>query len=110
MKQDIFFYMQLLLFALNIIVFIYIMLEHKVKYKFARVALLIAVSFGFFINVGKVTWFAVLFCFTPYLSLLNIKHERLDRIVKTGRDIIRGGGKHLPGMERRGETYIAKKT
>lgn len=109
MKQDVFFYMQLTMFVLNVIVFIFIMNERKLKYKAVRVALLVAVSIGFFINLGKVTWFAVLFCFTPFLSLINIRYERLDRIIKTGRDYIRGGGKHLEKLSGSHKAHVAKK-
>jgi len=109
MKQDVFFYLQLLLFALNVIVFIYLMNEHKLKYKFARVALLIVVSIGFFINLGKVTWFAVLFCFTPFLSLINIRHERLDKFVKRIGYNIRGSGKHLQKLQGENKTHDHQK-
>jgi len=108
-QEDVFFYLQLIMFALNVCVFIYIMQERNLNHKWARVALLIAVSIGFFINLGKVTWFAVLFCFTPFIALINFKHERLDQHFKRIGHHIRGGSKHLEKLQGLDKTYAAKK-
>ena len=109
MKQDLFFYLQLVLFAINVFVGIYIGMARGLKYKAARVVLIIAVCIGFFLNLGKVSWFAVLFCFSPFLSLINFRNERLDKYSKRIGDNIRSGGKHLEKLQGHSQAYNAKK-
>jgi len=104
MTQEIFFYLQLLVFVMNICVFIFIMNEKKVKYKFIRAALIVAMCIGLFFNLGKLTWFTVLFAFTPFISLLKLPHEHINRIAETGGDYIRGRSKPVQSVSRGSKT------
>jgi len=66
---DFILYAQAFMLVTNIIVFIFIMQEHSLKMKALKVALLIAISLGTLINLGKLTWLNVIFAFTPFLLL-----------------------------------------
>ena len=73
---------QFVVLFLNIVVFVYLMNEDSVKYRRARVMLLICISIGMIVNIGKITWYTVLFSFTPFLSLINInEHGKLYRFI-----------------------------
>ena len=80
---DFLFYAQLLVFTLNIVVFIFLMNEHNFSFKAARIVLLIAISVGAVINFGRVTFFTVIMAFTPFLTLINIKQDgKLHRLIE----------------------------
>lgn len=74
---------QFVVLFLNIVVFVYLMNENSIKYRRARVMLLICISIGIILNIGKVTWLTVLFSFTPFLSLININENgKFYRFIK----------------------------
>lgn len=61
---------QFIMLIANVIVFILIMNEHT-KFKFVKVCLLIAISFGTIANIGKLTALSVVFALTPGLLLIK---------------------------------------
>jgi hypothetical protein len=58
------------------------MQEKRVKLRAVKVALLIAISLGTLVNLGKVTWMNVLFAFTPFLLLGKIFKKDKESIHK----------------------------
>lgn len=81
--KDFVLYAQLIMLFTNIFVFVLLMQESN-KYKFAKVGLLIAISLGTIINLGKLTWLNVLFSLTPFILLGKIfktKNEHQKTVV-----------------------------
>jgi len=68
---------QILILLLNVVTFIYLM-DKMVNYKAVRVLILITFTVGLIVTFGQATWFAVLFSFTPALSLINKKDANRD--------------------------------
>lgn len=107
MKHEIiFFWLQILLFAINVIVFIYLMDKKQVKYKWARVAFIVIMSFGFFINGGETSWFALLFCLTPFITLSKITNANITGIAKKHGDYINSSGERLQSVEGRSKAVF----
>jgi len=99
MKNEFIFWVQVLLFALNIGVLVYLMEHIKAQWRVARIIFIVIMCVGFFINGGDTSWFAVLFCLTPFITLIKLNHADIDRTIKTGRHYLRGRSKHLSGVE-----------
>lgn len=98
--MNLIFYAQILVLMLNIIVFIFLMQEHNLKYKLVRVVLLVAISIGAVINFGKVTIFTVLFSFTPFITLIKIQpHGKFYRTFEKLRNYIWRHKQHIQDME-----------
>lgn len=96
---------QFVVLFMNVMVFIYLMNEPEVKYRRVRVMLLICISIGIIINIGKVTWFTVLFSFTPFLSLININENgKIYRFIKRVRGNLRSNQQRLQNIQRHSET------
>lgn len=96
---------QFIVLILNIIVFIYLMNERTVKYRRVRVMLLLCISIGIIVNIGKVTWYTVLFSFTPFLSLINInEHGKIYRLIKRIGGYFRSNQQHLQDIQRHNKT------
>lgn len=66
---------QFLMLTANIIVFIFIM-QSETKLKFVKVLLLIIISLGTIINIGKLTWLNVIFSLTPGLLLFKKRKDK----------------------------------
>lgn len=99
--NNIFFYVQLGIFILNIIVFIYLMKEPSLNYHTERIILLVMVTVAGVITFGKVTWLTVLFAFTPFIVLIKIKpHGKFDRFIEGIRDYFRGDKQHSQSVQR----------
>ena len=67
--KDIVFISQVLVLLLNVITFVYLW-EQKVNYKVVRIVVLITFTIGLITTFGQATWPALLFGFTPALSLI----------------------------------------
>lgn len=106
---DFIFYAQILVLALNIVVFCFLMQEQELNYKLARVVLLVAISVGAVINFGKVTIFTVLFSFTPFITLIKIQqHGYIHRTIEKFRNYIRRHKQSLQDMEGSNKTLHRK--
>lgn len=102
---DFIFYAQLLVLTLNIIVFVFLINEHKFNFRMARVVLLIAISVGAVINLGKVTLFTVVVAFSPFITLINInQHGKLYRFIKRIGDYLGGNSKPPQELQRGNKT------
>ncbi len=102
--KDIVFISQVIVLILNVVTFCYLM-DKKVSYKSLRVIMLITFTIGLITTFGQVTWFAVLFSFTPALSLINITpYGHISRNIKKLRAYFRRDKQHLEGMERSNKT------
>lgn len=69
---DFIFYAQFFMLLTNIIVFIFVMQEKSERLRFVKVSLLVAISLGTLVNLGKLTWLNVVFAFTPFVLLGKI--------------------------------------
>ena len=101
--KDIVFISQVLVLLLNVITFVYLW-EQKVNYKVVRIVVLITFTIGLITTFGQVTWFAVLFSFTPALSLIKFEDGNIGRISKKLWTYFRRDKQHLQNMERRNKT------
>ena len=101
--KDIVFISQVLVLLLNVITFVYLW-EQKVNYKVVRIVVLITFTIGLITTFGQVTWFAVLFSFTPALSLIKFEDGNIGRISKKRWSYIRRDKQHLQNMERSDKT------
>lgn len=99
--KDIFLYLQLVVLVMNVMAFIYIMVEKKYNYKFARVTLLIVLTAGMIANIGKVTFLTILFTSSTFLSLLKIdsKDGNIHRFIEKFRGYFNGHKQHLQGLQ-----------
>lgn len=98
---DLIFYSNLIMFILNTIIFLFLMSEPNLKYKFVRVLILVAMSVGAVINFGKFTVFTVLFMFTPFITLIKIKqHGKLHRTIEKLRAYFGWDKQHLQNVQR----------
>lgn len=103
-------YAQLIVLILNIMVFIYLMNERSVNYRRVRIMLLISISIGIIVNIGKVTWLTVLFSFTPFISLINInEHGKFYRYIKRVGDSIRGNKQSGKNLQRHSKAVYNQK-
>lgn len=87
--KDINLIVKVLVLLMNVITFIYLLDESKVNYRLLRVLLLVTFTIGLIVTFGTVTWFSVLFSFSPALSLINITDGNIGRIGKKFRSHIR---------------------
>jgi len=106
---DFIFYAQLLVLCLNIIVFIFLMNEQKFNFKLARIVLLVAISVGAVINLGRITLFTVIVAFTPFITLINIQqHGKTYRFFKRVGDYFRGNSKSSQKLQGNHKTLSHK--
>ena len=102
---DFLFYAQLMVFILNVVVFIFLMNEHNFSFKAARIVLLIAISVGAVINFGRVTFFTVIMSFTPFLTLIKIEqHGKLHRFIERIRHRFGGHSQSVQKLQRDNKT------
>ena len=102
---DFLFYAQLLVFFLNIVVFVFLMNERNFSFKAARIVLLIAISVGAVINFGRVTFFTVIMSFTPFLTLIKIEqHGKLYRLIERIRHRFGGHSQSVQKLQRNSKT------
>lgn len=107
--MDFLFYAQLIVLCLNIVVFIFLMNEQNFHFKTARIIVLIAISVGAVINLGRVTFFTVIVSFTPFLTLINIdQHGKFYRYLKRIGDSFRGHSKPVQKLQRDHKTLSHK--
>ena len=107
--KDIFLYIQIAVFAMNVVVFIYLMQTEKYQYKFARITLLILLSAGMLVNIGKLTFLTVLFTLSTYLSLFKFNpNGNISRIIEKFRGNSNRGNEHLQRVQ--GTTQRHRKT
>lgn len=103
------FYAQLIVLCLNIVVFIFLMNEKNFHFKTARIIVLIAISVGAVINLGRITFFTVIVAFTPFLTLINIQqHGKFYRYLKRIGDSFRGHSKSVQKLQRDNKTLSHK--
>ena len=72
------FYANFLMLSANIIVFIIVM-QSDAKLKVVKTCLLIAISLGTILNIGKLTWFTILFALAPGLMLFKKSDKSTER-------------------------------
>ena len=101
--KDIVFISQVLVLLLNVITFVYLW-EQKVNYKVVRIVVLITFTIGLITTFGQVTWFAVLFSFTPALSLIKITPDDIRRNYKKFWTYFRRDKQHLESLQRGDKT------
>jgi len=80
---DLILYANFFMLTANIIVFILVM-QSDAKLKFVKALLLIVISLGTIINIGKLTWLTVLFAISPSLMLFkkqNGKESKTHNLV-----------------------------
>jgi len=108
--KDIFLYLQLVVLVMNVIAFIYIMHEEKYNYKFARVTLLIVLTTAMIANIGKVTFFTILFTSSTFLSLLKIEpNGYTHRLIEKFRGYFNRHKQHLQGVQGSDKTLSRQK-
>lgn len=99
-------YLQLIIFAMNVLAFIYLLMHaDKYNYKVARVVLLIALTIGMVANIGQVTFITILFTFSTFLSLIKINpNGYIYRSIEKLRSYIWGDKQHLQRLQRDSKT------
>ena len=100
--KDIFLYIQLGVFVMNVIVFIYLMQSEKYNYKFARITLLFILTVGLIVNIGKVTFLTILFTSSTFISLINFNFKpngKVIRFIQRLRGDRNGSNERLQGMQ-----------
>lgn len=98
--KDLFLYLQLAILIMNITAFIFIMGEAKYEYKAVRAALLIVLSAGMLVNIGKITFLTVLFSFAPFLSLINIQqHGTIHKHIEKFRGYFGRDKQHMENVQ-----------
>ena len=103
--KDLVFYSQLIILLLNIVVFIHLIDHKNIDFKAVRVMVLITFTVGLLVTFGKVSWFSVLFSFSPALTLINTTADgNINRIIKKFRSYIGRDKQHLQGLQRRNKT------
>lgn len=105
--KDYIFYAQLIVLILNVVVFIYIMSASGVYMRFARVILLVAIFVGTLANFGKLTMLNVLFAFTPFLTLINIRQHGKNH--RTNRSDSGGSKQHLQNLQGNSKALLGQK-
>lgn len=107
--KDFFYYLQFVVFMINILVFIYIMQTNEYNYRGARGLLLIILSIGMLVNIDKITFINVLLSFSTFLSLIKIKpHGKIYRIIEKRRDYFRSNKQHTEKLQRGHKTVAHK--
>jgi len=107
--SDIFLIIQLAVLVMNIITFVYIMQEEKYNYKLARVIFIIICTVGLMANIGKVTFLTVLFSFSTFISLINIKHGNIHRRIEKYRGYFGRHKQHIQKLQGSGEALHRQK-
>lgn len=99
--KDVFLYMQIMILAMNVIAFIYIMHEEKYNYKLVRVAVLIVLTAFMIPNIGKLNFATVLFTFSTFLSLIKIDlhNGNIHRFIEKFRIHFGGHKQHLQKLQ-----------
>lgn len=70
--KDLVFYSNAIVLILNVLTFIVLIHDKHYNHKLARVMVLVSFSIGTIVFFGKETWFNIIFCFAPFISLINI--------------------------------------
>jgi len=98
--KDLFLYLQLVVLVMNVIAFIYIMHEERYQYKAARAIILIVLTAGMIVNIGKVTFLTVLFTSSTFISLINIEpHGAFNRFIEKCRGYFNRREQHIQNIQ-----------
>lgn len=102
--KDFLLWSQILIFALNVAVFIYLMSKEDIYLRQARIALLVVLTVAgmvsLVINQGKLTWINVVFSFTPAITLFKINpNGTIFNFIERVRGNSRWSKKHLHNLQ-----------